>query len=193
MGYTHYWYRDDEIEQEKFNAIAEDFKKVVAACNEKGIKICNWDGEGEPTINADEINFNGDTNCGHEKVDLGIAWPAHEGQEDGTWFGGALLSARECGGDCAHENARLKRVFKKEYDRQEKYPDGWFACCKTAYKPYDVAVTAFLVIVKHHLGDEIKISSDGEESDWDDARKLCMELFGWGDDFKIEVDPEDED
>jgi hypothetical protein len=57
--------------------------------------------------------------------------------------------------------------------------DGYFACTKTAYKPYDVAVTAFLILAKHHLGDAIKVSTDGEPKDWEDGRMLCEAVLGY--------------
>jgi hypothetical protein len=41
-----------------------------------------------------------------------------------------------------------------------------FNFCKTAYKPYDLAVTACLLVLKHRLRDYIHVSSDGESIDW---------------------------
>ena len=38
--------------------------------------------------------------------------------------------------------------------------------CKTAYKPYDIVVTACLVILQYRLGDAIQVSSDGGAVDW---------------------------
>jgi len=47
-----------------------------------------------------------------------------------------------------------------------------FVFCKTARKPYDIAVTSLLIIIKHHLGDDIKLSSDGTNDDWLEATVL---------------------
>ena len=60
-----------------------------------------------------------------------------------------------------------------------------FNFCKTACKPYDIAVTACLVIAKNHLGDDIRVSSDGELKDWKSAIGLCQEVLGYGDNFKL--------
>ena len=43
-----------------------------------------------------------------------------------------------------------------------------FSFCKTARKPYDVVVCATLIAIKHHLGDYVSVSSDG---DFDNANE----------------------
>ncbi len=67
---------------------------------------------------------------------------------NGPWFAGAVLQARSCDGDCSHETFRLYRSDQH-----------YFGFCKTACKPYDIAVTAALIIVKHYVRD-IHVSSD---------------------------------
>ena len=60
-------------------------------------------------------------------------------------------------------------VFEKDVDmngRFIQYEDDEtksriFNFCKTAQKPYDIAVCCALIIAKKHLGDGIKVSSDG--------------------------------
>jgi len=112
---------------------------------------------------------------------------------DGTWFAGCKLNSRTCGGDCSHESFILRRTFKKPYpgatpcDRKED-PEfsKWFSCCKTAYKPYDLAVISALIIAKHHLGKEICVHSDGGNEDWEDGRILCQKMLGYGNDFKLD-------
>lgn len=63
-----------------------------------------------------------------------------------------------------------------------------FQFCKTAQKPYDIAVTCGLVIFKHHFGDAVKVSSDGELSDWGAAILLCESVLRYGKDFKLDED-----
>lgn len=53
-----------------------------------------------------------------------------------------------------------------------QYNDGCFNFCKTAYKPYDAAVTACLIIARHYSPDTIKIASDGDMNDWERGRLL---------------------
>jgi hypothetical protein len=51
--------------------------------------------------------------------------------------------------------------------------DTGFNFCKTARKDYDIAVTSALIIIKNHLGKDIKISSDGDLEEWSEAIELC--------------------
>lgn len=41
-----------------------------------------------------------------------------------------------------------------------------FNACKTDWKPYDVVVTACLIVMKHYLKDLVNVSSDGITDDW---------------------------
>ena len=52
-----------------------------------------------------------------------------------------------------------------------------FNFCKTAQKPYDTAVTASLILAKKIFGDNIKISSDGDWSDWESGQLLYESVF----------------
>ena len=70
----------------------------------------------------------------------------------------------------------------EDKDKVGKY----FGCCKTAFRPYDVAVTAFLVIAKHYLGDKIIVHSDGEMDGWKDAMNLCQDVLGYGKSFRLD-------
>ena len=56
--------------------------------------------------------------------------------------------------------------------------DGVFGFCKTARKPYDIAVCVSLMVIKHHLGSDFSISSDGGlEDGWDEAIKYYEKYF----------------
>lgn len=181
MGYTHYWRRVPEIPTDKFEAIIEDFKELVPVLeNVMGIKLAGPGGEGKLEITKDTIAFNGPEKCGHKERNLGITWPSKDARGvnkggsnavSGAWFAGAQLSSRTCGGDCSHESMVIERVYQKEHDL---HPEDAlkFAFCKTAYKPYDLAVTSLLIIAKHYLRHNIHVSSDGEPKDWLDARRI---------------------
>jgi hypothetical protein len=58
--------------------------------------------------------------------------------------------------------------------------------CKTARLPYDLAVQLALIVFKHYLGQQLRVSSDGEEADWDAARQLCRQHLGYGGDFCLD-------
>ena len=64
------------------------------------------------------------------------------------------------------------------YITKEKMKD--FNFCKTARKPYDLAVTATLLIIEHHAPEHFDIGSDGGIEGFLEAAKLNYELFGYG-------------
>ena len=209
MGYTHYWYRDGrEIKREVFERIVNDFKKLLPMFKVLDIKLAGPLGDGEPVITNDEVIFNGSKNCGHPKNDaVVIPWPAETVKngvapksEDaivGSWFAGVLLLQRTCNGDCSYETFYFPRVI----DLKEKplgeidyykmngmpvYREKWqvgkyFHFCKTAFRPYDLAVQCFLVIAKHHLGNKLIVSSDGDLNHWMEAITICKNAFGYKD------------
>ena len=58
--------------------------------------------------------------------------------------------------------------------------------CKTAWKPYDLAVTTCLVIAKHYLKNDIEVLSDGQIQDWQNAMCLCQHFLGYGEGFTLD-------
>lgn len=52
-----------------------------------------------------------------------------------------------------------------------------FEFCKTAGKPYDMAVTASLILLKQELGNGVIIKSDGKWSDWESGLLLYETVF----------------
>lgn len=56
----------------------------------------------------------------------------------------------------------------------------YFDFCKTAFRPYDLAVISFLIIAKHYLKNNIEVSSDGEDCHWFDGKMLCQMILGYG-------------
>lgn len=192
MGYTHYWYRKEELPVNLFIKVVKDFKIIEDSLSINNLYLAGPLGDGTPIINDELISFNGNRYCGHTLRDLGITWPSdnaggtsENGETDGNWFGGNLLSTRTCGGDCSNETFHLPRIFEPGQYRQPEGDDYYFDFCKTAYKPYDLAVTAALVIAKHHLKDLIVVSTDGNDKDWFDARQMCQMLLGYGLDIKM--------
>ena len=63
-----------------------------------------------------------------------------------------------------------------------------FSYCKTEYLPYDLGVKCALVILKHYLGDRIRIMSDGTNDDWNDAKQLCLTCLKYGGNFILDND-----
>lgn len=58
--------------------------------------------------------------------------------------------------------------------------------CKTNGAPYDLLVTAVLVMAKYWFGDAIRVTSDGADKDWEPARSLCRDVLGYGDGFQLD-------
>ena len=200
MGYTHYIYRPAEIEKSAWAKIESDTKKVFEYIESSlGIELADGLGENRPVIDGNQIIFNGS-----DKQPLGIwttdepisiAWPApgaslNEPNADpiaekvsGQWFAGELLKQRVAPisngyGSGSYETAGLDRVVDKSGFIQTDDDGLVFECCKTAYRPYDIAVTAFYTIVKHHVP-KTRVSSDGEEEDWLDAMTICHNILGY--------------
>lgn len=61
----------------------------------------------------------------------------------------------------------------------------FFGFCKTAFKPYDLAVQAALVVAAHYLDEAVVVSSDGSLEEWEDAIALCERVLGYGRAFTL--------
>ena len=125
---------------------------------------------------------------------------------ESNWVAGAylktMLETRTCRGDCSHEgfsleqklvtswtdeNGRTQHIMPDTRNRMPANEVGkHFECTKTAHKPYDLAVTACLVIAKHHLKDDIIIYSDGAMKNWYEAMVLCDHFLGYGKNFSLD-------
>ncbi len=192
-----------EVNNENFSKVVRDYVKCLPVLEHLGVELAAWDGEGKPLVTENIISFNGKINCGHKSRNLGITWPSEEGsgisnqtldsvltgQYDsdvsGQWSGGAEIRKRTCGGNCSHESFILEASYQPE-NWQEPNENKYSHLCKTAFKPYDLAVNISLIIAKHHLNDEILVSSDGELNHWKDGMLICQHLLGYGLDFELE-------
>lgn len=194
MGYTHYWYREKNILKRTMQAIVTDFGRIVLALNDAGVKLAGPLGKDAPEVLLDCVAFNGQENCGHPKnSEITIPWPTDSAKgighnllaPDGTWFAGTLLATRACNGDCSYESFVFERLFRPDFPQQNERGLN-FVFCKTAFRPYDLAVTAFLIVAKHHLKGRLDVSSDGEDQHWEDARQLCQAFLGYGSEYHLE-------
>lgn len=192
MGYTHYWQRSLIINPTTYFRIVEDFRTLLHTLRVTEVHLAGPSGSGSPVLRYHNVAFNGKSLCGHPTRDLGIAWPAENAsgvllnpETDpvvGRWMGGAQLSARTCDGYCSHEAFAFPRGEKPD---SHPTPGGCFRFCKTAYKPYDLAVCVFLVIAKRHLGGSLQVDSDGTLHHFRDAILLCEDHLGYGDGFRL--------
>ena len=77
-------------------------------------------------------------------------------------------------GDGADGHETLAFMRKQDPGRNG---DG-FTFCKTAQKPYDAVVCAILARAKHHAPEQIRVASDGDEDDWEEALAWATEVLG---------------
>ena len=94
----------------------------------------------------------------------------HEGEDDAPLITPNRIrfnGAGEAYGDTlGHETFCLDRLG-----------DGSTECCKTALKPYDLAVCAVLILAAHHFGDAVYVASDGDPEDWQPALDFVRSVF----------------
>lgn len=140
MGYTHYWYREQEIDPEIYDQIVSDFKRIIPLFVESGVVLANGSRTGQPIVTSEKVLFNGRGEEGHE----GFYFP--------------------------------RLIILNDWETPNEKGQ-YFDFCKTAEKPYDLAVTSFLLIAKHHLQDKLRLSSDGEHEDWKAAICLCEQVL----------------
>lgn len=190
MGYTHYFYSKPELPS--WPEFRQDAQKILDTARAMGLKLAGPQGTGAPILSDDVLSLNGAEHCGHApNTDISIPWPAPTatGIGDnataiaGGWFAGSLLQHRACNGDCSYETFHLSRTWPQNDSRGPHWigtddKQYRFACCKTAYRPYDVVVTALLIAAKRHFGDAIRVNTDGEEKDWNDGRILYTVATG---------------
>ena len=191
------------IPDDLFQAIRIDFERLILPLSDAGVELAGGLGEGPPTITAGLIRFNGLNECGHpHNHELVIPYPSDDAQGigssstaiDGGFYDlGVTIKHRCCNGWCSFETFALARSkdLKPHYE-----PDESGLYCeyvKTGFRPYDVAITAALLIAKRHLGDRFIIESNGADAQWLDAKRICQPVLGYGDWFGIIEEPNAED
>lgn len=169
MGYTHYWALKPGCNNpEKFAEAIDLFKK----CWEKAPKTftCHiWDNEERryktKRVRKDNLLFDGD----------GTGNPTST--KDTLCFNG---NAKYC---LDHETFRicLADFADTENSWSRKEGGSIWDFCKTAEKPYDLAVCLALLSFKEVFGDDFEFSSDGvtRESILDPENIAYWERIGW--------------
>ena len=64
-------------------------------------------------------------------------------------------------------------ILREHFSQNES-----FNFCKTNRYQYDTVVTACLIILKHRLGDSIRVGSDGDRHEWADGLNLVRLVLG---------------
>lgn len=78
----------------------------------------------------------------------------------------------------------------EDYETFEfKRDDKSFSFCKTAHKPYDLVVTAAMLVIKRHWDNHaLRISGDGKANGFIEGFKFAAEVLGWDKDVEIPYD-----
>lgn len=170
MGFTQTYYRKPELNSANFEKIVSDFKIMVPELQKIGIELGNGVGIDEPCLENDVIIFNGLTNCNH-KEDFAI-----QGGHSGLYCEKS---------DCGNESFVLEQKYEPNKWQEPDQVNRFHNYCKTERKPYDLAVQICLIIAKHHLGEEIEVTSDGETNEWMLAMEMTDKTLGYGLDFVL--------
>ena len=195
MGYTHYWHRPLNIPAERFRAIRFDFERLILPLADFGVDLAGGLGEGLPVLTNDTIRFNGVRNCDHQSNDaISIPFPT----DDACGIGPSTCAIQEssnelitrirhrcCNGSCSYETFNFPRSMEEDDERESDRNGLFINFTKTAFRPYDVAVTAALLIAKRNLKDQFMVNSDGTDRQWSDAKRICQEALGYGAWFNI--------
>jgi hypothetical protein len=195
LGYTHLWYRTREIPNEIYDAIRTDFDKLILPLHDACVELAGPSGRGAPLINSDMISFNGLSDCGHPRTQRGVVgYPADYAEGVGPSSTAiehriehpddlaVTVKHRCCNGRCSFETFAFPRIMgADQHDSAGLFCDS----VKTAFRPYDIGVTALLLIAKRHLGDRFVVHSNGGDGQWADAKRICQEVLGYGDWFGL--------
>jgi hypothetical protein len=150
MGYTHYFAYDPNAESfvAAWPQMVTDALLIATHVQRSlGVRLAGGFGDGEPELSERRIWLNG-TRSGdlhHETLLIDPAPPKTRHERE-----------PQCGSDLARQDLerRTDRAFVTGF-------------CKTARKPYDIAVTSILLRCRHLAPDAFVIASDGAwELEW---------------------------
>jgi hypothetical protein len=152
MGFTHYWsFKDDNLPKDKFDKIVKDVEVIEKYFNENDIVSKNADCSfGEPVKLANGLGENN-----------GVSYSVTLQDGNKTDFHSFAFNGV---GELSHETFSLNEGLNE------------WNFCKTARKPYDLAVCLVLLSVKYHVR-SARVSSDGDNKDWQHSFELYKTLF----------------
>lgn len=151
MGYTHYWKRYRSHDENKWQQFTEDTKQLIHLI----IKV--------PFFLENKILLSGGG---------GATQPVVNNNE--VILNGKYPDA--CEDFVIRKNSHLPHQSIKKFFVGDAVD---FSFCKTRWLPYDAVVVAVLCLYKHHFGDAVEISSDGDENDWSVGVNLVNKIFSY--------------
>ena len=87
-------------------------------------------------------------------------------------YGGLKVNGK---GDLSHEDFTMREYFKQNLEPDSFGNTGNF--CKTARKPYDIVVTACLIVLTNRLPNNFSVDSDGYTDDWQAGLELAQRIL----------------
>ena len=176
MGYTHYYYMPKEVVDGHWKATSGMGKSMQISkrgnkdATDKEERDSIWSYFVNDTIDSFlkcYENYHKVFKHSRAKIEIIELERDHSPAPDGKWVDAwnrnyAYIHFNGVG-DLAHESF----TFPPKQNGYEKDEDKYyFEFTKTNYKPYDQCVTAFLLIAKYFLQDDIILKSDGNTEDW---------------------------
>lgn len=149
MGYTHYWDKKGNFNTKKFAEFTNKVKKIVEAIDTKG-----------PIGGVYYL-------AAKDAVEVAIDIAGGAGEKGSK----PILNDNEVCFNGLEDNSHESFYIQNRDDSLDA-----FSFCKTARKPYDIAVTASLIAFKHTFAYGTKISSDGNIDEWADGLSLYNRL-----------------
>lgn len=149
MGYTHYWDKKGKFNEKQFTVFTDKVKTIIESIAPEGPLGGVWWKCTEDGL-EDQISIVGGSGEKNSKPIL---------SKDEVCFNGF--------GDEAHESFYIQNNDDSLNN---------FNFCKTARKPYDIAVTASLIAFKYSFPYATTISSDGNINEWADGLELYNKI-----------------
>lgn len=115
---------------------------------------------------------------------IGIPLAGWDGSDKAV-FTGTKIVFNGCGEFDSHESFVVPRTFAANFKHADKN-GRLFACCKTAHKPYDLAVMCCLIVMNIAFGTDVfTVCSDGADASWKPACAACQRHLGYGGDWTL--------
>jgi hypothetical protein len=167
MGYTHTWTRPRVINKTTYARMRQDFIQLMQNLPKYfpvpntyyrcPLVLKGWDGISDLDLSdPDEFIFNGDAS-----YQITVQWLIKEERDQ-----------------LSHDTFRFDRKYHKHARENEEGIYSNF--CKTATKPYDLAVCGCLLIAQHHLQEDFTLHSSGNihtEQSWPEVRRLIEQFI----------------
>lgn len=114
------------------------------------------------------------------KFGIVLRGPLGTGEPELSRYAVALNGDGEAEPSESHETFVFP-IVGEDAEMARKLHGKLWSFCKTARRPYDTVVCAMLLAAKHHLGSQLRLSSDGErtEDEWLPAERMVAEVLGY--------------